>query len=69
MSGSFWQIGEPLVPFTLTPEVCWGAEQNPKAQSEQKAPKETGRERKLQRDAGKGLLTHKAGMKWPQKFS
>ena len=22
MSGSFWQTGDPLVPFTLTSEVC-----------------------------------------------
>lgn len=39
------------------------------AQSEEKDPKERGRERKLQRDAGKGLLAHRAGMKWPPKVS
>ena len=39
------------------------------AQSEEKAPNERGRERNLQSDAGKGLLAHRAGMKWPPKVS
>lgn len=39
------------------------------AQAEEKSPKERGRGRKLQSDAGKELFAHRAGMKWPQKVS
>lgn len=35
-----------------------------RAQSEEKDRKERGRERKLQRDAGRAPKAHRAGMKW-----